>query len=472
MPAVLYAIPASHPCAVVERALQLKGVPYRRVELIPVLHTAAAASCASAARPCPAVRVRGRHAQARLAGDRAGARGARARPAAAARRPRELRAHVERAEEWGDQVLQPLARRVVWAAIRRVPQARGRATPRARGCRCHARSRASARRSSPAWRGPPTAPTTPTVRADLLALPGHLDRIDAWIADGTLGGADVTRGDLQIAARACGCCHDRGRRGRCSRPARPRALARRAFPDVPGRRAGRRAARAPGCRLSGGLAPVRPHGERHGGGAREALAVAGGDVNSVIRIRRAPPHAARSPRSSGSARVARAPGRRTIAGLARAPPAPPWRRSAPTSVTTPAQRPTVASAQAIRTGTRPRRSSRALPVSTTRPANGFAPGGRGPGGGGRAGRRDGQREVVEVRVVVGAAGRAAARLERHRDRARERRHVGRCRERASSGGGVRRARPRSGEASRAAPSGWPAGPRNAARSAPLSASAR
>ena len=37
---VLHAIPASHPCAAVERALQLKGLPYRRVELIPVAHKA------------------------------------------------------------------------------------------------------------------------------------------------------------------------------------------------------------------------------------------------------------------------------------------------------------------------------------------------------------------------------------------------------------------------------------------------
>src|SRR5215218_7228998 len=35
---VLHAFPASHPSAAVERALQLKGLPYRRVELIPVAH--------------------------------------------------------------------------------------------------------------------------------------------------------------------------------------------------------------------------------------------------------------------------------------------------------------------------------------------------------------------------------------------------------------------------------------------------
>ena len=38
------------------------------------------------------------------------------------------------------------------------------------------------------------------VRADLAALPGHLDHIDAWIADGVIGGQQPNAADLQIAA--------------------------------------------------------------------------------------------------------------------------------------------------------------------------------------------------------------------------------------------------------------------------------
>jgi glutathione S-transferase len=37
------------------------------------------------------------------------------------------------------------------------------------------------------------------VRADLRALPGHLDRIDGWLADGVLGADAVNAADLQIA---------------------------------------------------------------------------------------------------------------------------------------------------------------------------------------------------------------------------------------------------------------------------------
>jgi glutathione S-transferase len=38
----------------------------------------------------------------------------------------------------------------------------------------------------------------PTVRADLERLPGLLDRVDAWIADGTIGAAEPNAADFQI----------------------------------------------------------------------------------------------------------------------------------------------------------------------------------------------------------------------------------------------------------------------------------
>jgi glutathione S-transferase len=41
--------------------------------------------------------------------------------------------------------------------------------------------------------------TDEAMRADLRALPGHLDRIDAWIAEGVLGGEAANAADLQIA---------------------------------------------------------------------------------------------------------------------------------------------------------------------------------------------------------------------------------------------------------------------------------
>jgi glutathione S-transferase len=37
-------------------------------------------------------------------------------------------------------------------------------------------------------------------RADVAALPGQLDRIDDWIADGLLGGEQANAADLQIGS--------------------------------------------------------------------------------------------------------------------------------------------------------------------------------------------------------------------------------------------------------------------------------
>jgi len=197
MTAVLYAIPASHPCATVERALQLKGVPYRRVELIPGIHVPLQ-HARLGARSVPGVTFDD---GARVVGSRAIVRALEERVAEPPLLPaeRDSRARVERAEEWGDQVLQPLVRRVVWAALRRKPGAIDGYTDGARLPVPRPLARASAplvALTSQRRNGADDA----TVRADLLSLPMHLDRIDGWIADGTLGGEAANAADLQVGA--------------------------------------------------------------------------------------------------------------------------------------------------------------------------------------------------------------------------------------------------------------------------------
>jgi glutathione S-transferase len=39
-----------------------------------------------------------------------------------------------------------------------------------------------------------------STRSDLLALGGHLDRVDRWVGDGLLGGTEPNAADLQIGA--------------------------------------------------------------------------------------------------------------------------------------------------------------------------------------------------------------------------------------------------------------------------------
>ncbi len=197
MTAVLYAIPASHPCAAAEKALQLKGVPYRRVELIPVV-SRLPLRLRFGAGSVPALRF----------GD--GARVTGSRPIVRALEQRvpqppllpadgDRRVRVVRAEEWGEQVLQPLVRRVLWAGLRRAPKAvesyaEGAKLPVPRPL-ARASAPLVARMSQRVNRA-----TDPNVRADLIGLRTHLGRVDGWIADGTLGGEHVNAADLQVGA--------------------------------------------------------------------------------------------------------------------------------------------------------------------------------------------------------------------------------------------------------------------------------
>jgi glutathione S-transferase len=196
MSAVLYAIPASHPCATVERALQLKDVPYRRVELIPVAHRLPQ-KLRFGAGSVPALTFDD---GARVSGSRTILRALEERVPEPKLLPGdEDRARVERAEEWGDEVLQPLVRRVLWAALRRAPRSMESYSA---GAQLPVPQRV-ARLSAPLVARMASAAngaTDPAVRADLVGLPTHLERVDGWIADGTIGGDAPNVADLQLAS--------------------------------------------------------------------------------------------------------------------------------------------------------------------------------------------------------------------------------------------------------------------------------
>jgi glutathione S-transferase len=198
MTAVLYAIPASHPCAVAERALQLKELPYRRVELIPVAQKLAQRARFGAT-TVPGIEFDDGE---RCIGSRTIVRELERRVPSPPLLPadREERARVERAEEWGDQVLQPLARRVIWAAVSRSPAAtasylEGAKLPLPRPLALLSApyvARLAARVNGA---------SEPTVRADLIGLRGtHIGRVEGWIEEGVLGGPTANAADLQIGA--------------------------------------------------------------------------------------------------------------------------------------------------------------------------------------------------------------------------------------------------------------------------------
>jgi glutathione S-transferase len=197
MPAKLYAVPASHPCAAVEAALQRKGVGYERVDLVPVAHVAHQLAVFGR-RTVPGVRFAD---GTKLQGSRAIVRELERRVPEPALFPSEpaARRRVEIAEEWGDQVLQPIVRRVIWAALRRSPGAGG---SYATGARLPVPP-ALRRATMPAialLESALNGSSDANVRADLVNLPDHLERIEDWMAAGVLGGAELNAADAQIGA--------------------------------------------------------------------------------------------------------------------------------------------------------------------------------------------------------------------------------------------------------------------------------
>jgi glutathione S-transferase len=228
----LYVIHSSHPSETVKKALELKGIPHKTVELLIPTHVPLQ-KLRFGTRTVPALKLDGGE---KISGSRA-----------ILRRLDELvpdppllpadagaRAKVLEAERWGDEVLQPTARRIVWMALKHRPAA------------IPSFQQAS---QLPRLPGPVVKLVAPgvialerklhhaadeAVRADLQALPAHLDRIDDWILDGVLSGAqEPNAADLQIASslRLLSTIAD-------VRPllaARPgEALATALFPDFPG----------------------------------------------------------------------------------------------------------------------------------------------------------------------------------------------------------------------------------------------
>lgn len=193
----LYVIPGSHPALAVRGMLELKGIPYDRVDLMPVVSRGVLKALRFPGVTIPSLRIDDR----KLTGSREISK------ALDEIRPEpplfpadaERRAAVEEAELWGEKELSDAVRRIFWNAAKRdreslrsfigdakigVPVGLAVATAApiiAAENRIHGTN-------------------DERVRGDLAGLPGYLDRIDAWIAEGLLGGDEPNAADFQIAA--------------------------------------------------------------------------------------------------------------------------------------------------------------------------------------------------------------------------------------------------------------------------------
>ncbi len=196
MDAKLYVIPGSHPSRAVQTMLDLKGIDYKRVDLMPVISKGALRAFGFPGITVPALKLDGTKVQ----GSKAIARELdriRPEPPLLPADP-EARAAVEAAEAWGDEKLQGVARRVLWNALRRD---RGPLASYSEGARLGVPIGLAVKTGGPlvALSARLNEATDANVRADLAALPGMLQRIDDWISEGVLGGDQPNVADLQIA---------------------------------------------------------------------------------------------------------------------------------------------------------------------------------------------------------------------------------------------------------------------------------
>jgi glutathione S-transferase len=195
-PITLYAIHGSHPCVTVEAGLRLKAVPFE-VRYLQFGASQLTQMLRFGRRTVPGMTVGTQ----KVSGSRLILRaldGLVPDPPFLPSDPG-LRAAVEEADVWADEVLEHEVRWIAVDALRRHPSA----------------AAGYGSRSTPPLPAPAVAPaakglftvemrllghTHEQVRDEYLpALPGRLDHVDALIADGVLGGEHLNVADLQVA---------------------------------------------------------------------------------------------------------------------------------------------------------------------------------------------------------------------------------------------------------------------------------
>jgi glutathione S-transferase len=229
----LYVIPASHPSIAVALMLEQKGIEYKRTDLFPVVSKAVVRALGFPGKTVPALKIDGR----KLQGTREISRALdemRPEPALFPADP-EKRAAVEEAERFGDEELQHPVRQITWWAIKKDSSS---LRSYSEGAKLGIPIGLAVKTAAPivALSARFNEATDENVRRDLAALPGLLDKVDAWIDAGVLNGEQLNAADFQIAPSiALAMTYDDLRPYIESRPAG--ALAKRVTPNYPGKSA-------------------------------------------------------------------------------------------------------------------------------------------------------------------------------------------------------------------------------------------
>jgi glutathione S-transferase len=192
--ATLYSLEPSHPSHAARLMLDQKGIDYKLVDFLPGTHALMLRTRGFRGPTVPALKVDGRRVQTSRAISRA-LDEIQPEPRLFPADPEE-RIAVEEAERWGDQVLQPMPRRLFrWVAVNHPPfrahlaREYGMPLPRVAGFINSPVARYFARQSGS---------TDGRVRSTLAMLPAALDHVDQLIDDGVIGGKEPNAADFQI----------------------------------------------------------------------------------------------------------------------------------------------------------------------------------------------------------------------------------------------------------------------------------
>ena len=196
MRATLFALPASHPALAAQLMLEHKGVEYRRIDLVVATHRTILRALGFPRKTVPAIRIDG----AKVQGTREIALALDALIPSPPLFPADpdQRLEVEQAEAWGEEVLQPVPRRLVMNALKRDSSS---IASYLEGARLGIPTSVAARTAAPftmASRRYNRA-TDENAERDLAALPDLIDRVDELIERGVIGGAERNAADFQIA---------------------------------------------------------------------------------------------------------------------------------------------------------------------------------------------------------------------------------------------------------------------------------
>jgi len=231
MKATVYAVAASHPVKAALLMLDHKGIEWKRRDLANVIDRPLLRAMGFPGPTVPAIKIDGRKIQTSRAISRALDELVPEPPLFPADPDR--RAAVEAAERWGDEVLQPVPRRLAWNALRRD---RSGLRSFIEGPIMGLPPGLAAATAAPLIYGSARVnkATDDAVRADLMALPALIDQVDDLIANDVIGGSERNAADFQVFASVrLLLCYDDLRPLLQGRPAADHAL--RVVPDFPGR---------------------------------------------------------------------------------------------------------------------------------------------------------------------------------------------------------------------------------------------